>query len=103
MTQADSVHSTPRRTTSKNRVQKVAKAAAIVEKLNLRHGEAFRNLEASILQVHCMAEITADAAFGLSPGAKNEIVHFAVSHLCEMVRDLRTKYRADLHAGKAVA
>jgi hypothetical protein len=26
-------------------------------------------------------------------------MHFSIYHLCEMVRDFRTKYRADLHAG----
>ena len=102
MLKAAKASSTPRRTASKNRVKKIAKAAAIVEsaeQLNLRHGEAFRDLEQSIREVHCMAEIAAEAALGISPGAKNEIVHFAIYRLCEMVRDLRAKYRADLDAG----
>jgi hypothetical protein len=34
--------------------------------------------EAPMRKVHCMAEIAAEAAIGISPGAKNEIMHFAI-------------------------
>jgi hypothetical protein len=50
-----------------------------------------------------MAEITAEVAAGISAGDKNEIIHFAIARLCEMVCDLSDKYRADLRVGKAVA
>jgi hypothetical protein len=103
MTQADSVHSTRRRTASKNRVKKVAEAVENTEQLNLRHGEAFRELESPMRELGCMAKITMETAMEISPGARNEIVHYAISRLCEMVCDLRAKYRADLNAGKAVA
>jgi hypothetical protein len=99
MAKATRVHSTPRRTASKIK----AKPAESNEQHNQRHGEAFRDLEQPIREVYCMAEIAAEAAIGISPGDKNEIVHFAICRLCEMVRDLRAKYRADWHAGKAVA
>jgi hypothetical protein len=103
MTKADRVLSTPRRTAFKNRVKKVAEAVENTEQRNLRHGEAFRELESPMRELGCMAEITMETAMEISPGAQNEIVHYAISRLCEMVCDLRAKYRADLAAGKAVA
>jgi hypothetical protein len=33
---------------------------------------------------------------------KNDILHFAVGHLCNAIFDLRARYLADLLAGKAV-
>jgi hypothetical protein len=99
MAKAKSVHSTPRRTASKSKT----KPAESNEQRDLRHGEAFRELEHPICQISCMAEITAEVAAGISAGDKNEIIHFAIARLCEMVCDLSDKYRADLRVGKAVA
>jgi hypothetical protein len=98
MAKATRVHSTPRRTASKIKT----KPTESNEQRDLRHSEAFRDLEQPIREVWCLAEMAAEAAVGIAPGAKNEILHFAVYRLCEMVRDLRTKYLADWPAGKAV-
>jgi hypothetical protein len=62
----------------------------------------FRDLDASIHQLYCLAEITSDVTTGVHED-QDEMAHFAIDHLCKMIRDLRAKYRADLHAGKAVA
>jgi hypothetical protein len=69
MTQADRVLSTPRRTASKNRVKKVAEAVENTEQRNLRHGEAFRELESPMRELGCMAEITIETAME-SPRAR---------------------------------
>jgi hypothetical protein len=106
MTQADSVHSTPRRTASKIRAKKSAKPAESEEQRNLRHGKAFRNLETPIHELYCMAEIAVEVATGVHDD-QDEFAHFAIYRLCDMVRDFRAKYRSELHAGpdrgKAVA
>jgi hypothetical protein len=106
MSKADSVHSTPRPTASKINAKKSAKPAESEEQRNLRHGEAFRDLEGPMLDLYCMAEIVVDIATGVHE-EQDELVHFAIYRVCEMVRDLRAKYRTDLDAGpdrvKAVA
>jgi hypothetical protein len=98
MTRADSVHSTPRKTASKIQRKKRAKPVESEEQRNLRHDKAFRDLEAPMHDLYCMAEIAAQAAEGVEEH-QIEITHFAIYRLCEMVRDFRAKYRADLHAG----
>ena len=103
MAKAKSVHSTPRRIASKIKAKKSAKPAESKEQRNLRHGEAFRDLEMPMFELYCMAEISAEVATGVHED-QNELVHFVIYRICEMVRDLRAKYRADLHAvgrGKA--
>jgi hypothetical protein len=106
MAKADSVHSTPRRTASKIKARKSAKPAESEEQRNLRHGVAFRDLIAPVLELYLMAEITTDAAAGIHE-EQAELMHFTISRLCEMIRNLRTKYTADLNSGpnrgKAVA
>ena len=99
MAQADSVHSTPRRTASKIKAKKSAKPAESEEQRNLRHGEAFRDLENPMLELFCMAEMAGNVAIDRISEDQQEIMYFAVHRLCGMVRDLRAKYRADLHAG----
>jgi len=105
MAKATRVHSTPRRTASKIKVKKLAKPASAEsqEQRDQRHGGAFRDLESPVGEIYCMAEITADVAMNITRSPENEIAAFAICHLCEMVRDLHTKYRADLRAGEAVA
>jgi hypothetical protein len=100
MAKAKRVHSTPRRTASKIKATKPAESE---QERNLRHSEALRDLEAPVRELFCMSEITQDAAGALtgSHGDQDEIVFFAIQQLCKMVRDLRAKYRADLHAGPA--
>ena len=106
MAKATRVLSTPRRTASKIKATKSVKPAESEEQRNLRHGNAFRDLEGAMLDLYCMAEIAAEAVTGMHE-EKEEISHFAIYRLCEMVRELRAKYRLDLHAGpgrkKAVA
>ena len=100
MTKADSMLSTPRKTASKIKVKKIAKSASAEseEQRNLRHGKAFRDLETPMLELYCMAEISADVATGVHED-QDELAHFAIYRVCEMVRYLRAKYQADLHAG----
>jgi hypothetical protein len=98
MAKAKSVHSTPRKTASKIK----AKAVTNPDLRDKHHDKAFRDLERSIHDIYCMAEIAAEVAVGVHED-QDEIAHFAIYRLCEMVRDLRTKYRADLQGGKAVA
>jgi hypothetical protein len=62
MTKAKRVHSTPRKTASKNK----AKAATSPEQ---------RDLEASIHQLYCMAEITSDLTTGVHED-QDEMAHF---------------------------
>jgi hypothetical protein len=106
MAKAKRVHSTPRPTASKINAKKSAKPAESEEQRNLRHGEAFRDLEGPMLDLYCMAEIAADVATGVHK-EQDELVQFSIYRVCEMVRDLRAKYRTDLDAapdrGKAVA
>ena len=99
MTQADSVHSTPRRTAPKIKAKKSAKPAESEEQRNLRHAEVFRDLENPMLELFCMAEIAGNVAIDRISEDQQEIMFFAVYRLREMVRDLRAKYRADLDAG----
>jgi hypothetical protein len=91
MAKATRVHSTPRRTASKIKVKKSTKSASAEseEQRNLRHAEAFRDLESPMIKLFCMAEIAGNVATD----------RISVYRLCDMVRDLRAKYRADLHAG----
>jgi hypothetical protein len=107
MTTAKRVRGTPRRTAPKIKVKKSAKPAESEEQRNLRHAEAFRDLENPMLELFCMAEIAGNVAIDRISEDQQEIMHFAVYRLCDMVRDLRAKYRADLDAGpsreKAVA
>ena len=98
MIPADRVHSTPRITASKIQRKKRAKPVESEDQRNLRHGKAFRDLEGPMLNLYCMAEIADQAATGVGED-KDEIAHFAVYRLCEMVRDLRAKYRTDLYEG----
>jgi hypothetical protein len=100
MAKANRVHSTPRRTASKIKVKKIAKSASAEseEQRNLRHGKAFRDLETPMFELYCMAEISAEVATGVRED-QDELSHFAIYRICEMVRDLRAKYRADLDAG----
>jgi hypothetical protein len=102
MTTAKRVLSTPRRTASKIKVKKSAKPASAEseEQRNLRHAEAFRDLEHPILDLFCMAEIAADVANDRISEDQQEIMHFSIYGICKMVRELRAKYRADLHAGR---
>jgi hypothetical protein len=94
MSKAKRVHSTPRRTASKINVNKPAEGEE-----ERKHSEAFRDLESPMRELFCMAKITMDVAAKITRGDENEIAVFAVFQLCDMVRDLRAKYRADLHAG----
>jgi hypothetical protein len=100
MTKANRVHSTPRKTAPKIKAKNSAKPAESEEQRNLRHGKAFRDLENPMLDLFCMAEIASDVTINPSED-QQEIMHFAVYRLCDMVRDLRAKYRADLHAGSS--
>jgi hypothetical protein len=103
MTTAKRVRGTPRRTASKIK----AKPVATREKSDLHKAKAFRDLESPMRELFCMAEITMEATMNITRGDENEIIAFAVSQLCDMIREMRAKYRADLHAvparGKAVA
>jgi hypothetical protein len=99
MAKANRVLSTPRRTASKIKLKKSAKPAESEEQRNLRHGKAFRDLEHPMLDLFCMAEIAGDVALDHISEDQQEIMHFAVYRLCDMVRELRAKYRADLNAG----
>jgi hypothetical protein len=109
MTTAKRVRGTPRRTAAKIKVKKSAKPASTEseERRNLRHAEAFRDLEHPLLDLFCMAEIAADVANDRISEDQQEIMHFSIYGICKMVRDLRAKYRAVLDAGpsrgKAVA
>jgi hypothetical protein len=94
MAKATRAHSTPRRTAPEIKVNKPAEG----EK-ERKHSEAFRDLESPMRELFCMAEITMEATMSITRSDENEIIAFAVSQLCNMVRDLRAKYRADLHAG----
>jgi len=102
MTTAKRARGTPRRTAPKIKVKKSAKPASAEseEQRNLRHAEAFRDLENPMLQLFCMAEIADNVANDRISEDQQEIMHFSIYRICEMVRDLRAKYRADLHAGR---
>jgi hypothetical protein len=96
MTRAGKRLSTPRRTASKIQAEPVANR-------DLHHAKAFRDLESPMHDLFCQSEIAADIITGVDRGKDwNEISHFAVYQLCEMVRALRAKYRTDLHAAKPV-
>jgi hypothetical protein len=96
MAKANRVHSTPRRSASKIRVNKPAKGDE-----ERKHSEAFSELESPMSDLFCMAKITREAALKITRGPENEIAVFAVSRLCDMIDDLHANYSADL-AGKAV-
>jgi hypothetical protein len=59
MIQADSVHSTPRKTASKIKVKKLAKPPSTEsqEQRDLHHGEAFRDLETPMNELGAMVEL----------------------------------------------
>jgi hypothetical protein len=96
MTRAGKRLSTPQRTAPKIQAVPVANH-------DLHHAKAFRDLESPMNDLFCQSEIAADIITGVDRGKDwNEITHFAVYQLCEMVRAFRAKYRADLHAGKTV-
>jgi galactokinase len=98
MTKAKRVLSTPRKTASKNQTKKRAKSVESEEQRNLRHAEAFRDLETPVRELYLMGEIAAEAATGMHED-QTELLHFSVYRLCETIRDFRAKYRADLHEG----
>jgi hypothetical protein len=85
MTRAGKRLSTPRRTAPKIKEGPVANS-------DPQRALAFLRLETLMHDLYCMAEI-AEAVIDLP-----EVSAFASFLLCEKVRDLRTKYRADLHA-----
>jgi hypothetical protein len=98
MTQADSVHSTRRRTASKIKMKKPAECEE-----EHKHSEAFSDLESPMRELFCMAKITRDAASKITRSPENEIAAFAISRLCDMIVDLHANYSADMNAEKAVA
>jgi hypothetical protein len=98
MTQADSVHSTQRRTVSKIKAKKPAECDE-----DLKHSMAFSDLESPMRELFCMAKITREVASKITRSPENEIAAFAICRLCEMIDDLHANYSADLNAGKAVA
>ena len=63
------------------------------------NAEAFRDLENPMLELFCMAEIAGNVAIDRISEDQQEIMYFSVYRLCNMVRDMRAKYRADLDAG----
>jgi hypothetical protein len=93
MAQAKRVHSTPRKTAPKIKVDKPEES----------HSAAFCDLESPVRELFCMAEITREVACRISRGPENEIAVFAICRLCDMVVDLHANYRTDLHTGKAVS
>jgi DNA-binding phage protein len=56
-------------------------------------------LEQPIREVHCMAEIAAEAAMGMSPGDKNEIAHFAI-YFAKWSANCAPNIRRVWHPGK---
>jgi hypothetical protein len=95
MAQANRVHSTPRRTASKNKPE--------TSESDRHHAEAFRDLELPILSLFYMGEIAAEVTNGLQTDDRLEMTHFAIFRLCDMIVDLHANYSAALNAGKAVA
>jgi hypothetical protein len=77
MAKAKRVHSTPRQTVSKIEAKKSAKPVESEEQRNLRHGKAFRDLEMSMFELYCMAEIAAEVATGVHED-QDELLHFAM-------------------------
>ena len=77
--------------------------AANPEQHDMHHGNAFRDLDGSIHDLYCMAEIAAEVATGTQTDERLEMTHFALYQLRDIIVDLRTKYRSDLAAGKAAA
>jgi hypothetical protein len=102
MTKATRVLSTPRKTASKIQRKKRAKPVESGEQRDLRHAEAFRDLETPVRELYLLGEIAAEAATGIHED-QTELLHFSIYRLCETIRDFRAKYREDLRAGKAVA
>jgi hypothetical protein len=98
MTQANRVHSTPRRTAPKIKVNKPAEGEE-----DRKHSAAFSDLESPVGDLFCMAEITRNVAGGITRGPENEIAAYAIFRLCDMIVDLHANYSAALNAGKAVA
>jgi hypothetical protein len=45
-----------------------------------------------------MGEIASDIALGMHED-KKELEHFTLYRLCDMIREFRAKYRADLNVG----
>jgi hypothetical protein len=61
-----------------------------------RFAEHFRDLESPMCEIYCMAKITADVATKITRSPQNEIVHFAIARLCEMVCELHADYATNL-------
>jgi hypothetical protein len=91
MPKANRVHSTPRRTASKIRVNKPAKGDE-----ERKHSEAFSDLESPMSDLFCMAEITRGVACKITRGPENEIAVFAICRLCDMIVELHAKFATDL-------
>jgi hypothetical protein len=85
MTRAEKRLSTPRKTAPKIQAEPIADS-------DPQRAKAFLRLETPMHELYCMAEI-AEAVIDLP-----EVSMFATFLLCDKVRDLRTKYRADLYA-----
>jgi hypothetical protein len=98
MTKAKRVHSTPRRTASKIRVNKPAEGEE-----DRQHSAAFSDLESPMRDLFCMAKIAREAASKIGRGDDNEVAVFAIFQLCDMIVDTHAQYIVDLSAGKAVA
>jgi hypothetical protein len=99
MTKAKRVPSTPRRAASK--IQQ-AKSIKSEDQRDLVHAQAFRDLEAPVRELYLMGEIVIDLTLGGVHEDQTEMMHFSIYHLCEMIREFRAKYRADLlDKGKA--
>jgi hypothetical protein len=81
------------RTASKIKTRMNTKPAESEEQRNLRRSNAFRDLEMPIFELYCMAEISAEVATGVHE-EQDELAHFAIYRVCEMVRNLRAKYLA---------
>jgi hypothetical protein len=56
---------------------------------DLDHAEAFRDLEAPIASLFCMAEIAAEVTNERNTDERIEMTHFAVYRLRNVIRDLR--------------
>jgi hypothetical protein len=98
MAKAKRVHSTPRRTASKIKADSVKNPG----QPDLDHAEAFRDLEAPIASLFCMAEIAAEVTNERNTDERIEMTHFAVYRLRDVIRDLRDEYLKGLHTGKAL-
>jgi hypothetical protein len=97
MTKANRVHSTPRRTASKIKLNKPAEGEE-----DRNRSAAFGDLESPMGDLFCMAKMTREAAGRITRGDENEVAVFAIFQLCDMIVELRANYWKELNAGKAV-